>query len=132
LVVEPELWGYSHLQVGEESTFVPLPNTTLRHSPPFKLHLIGSGGVVIPPELKNIVITHGGINYTDFYTLLGEMDVCLPAFSRSSDAYYVYQASSVILKCYENNVRGFGSILFLFPATEKGVSLMNFSLFSFH
>jgi len=113
--VEPELWGYSRLQVGEESTFIPLLNTT---SPPFKLHLIGSGGVVIPPELKNIVVTYGGINYTDFYTLLSEMDVCLPAFSRSSDAYYVYQASSVILKCYENNVRGFGLILFFFLATE--------------
>ena len=125
MVVEPELWGYSRHQVGEDSTFIPLPNAT---SPPFKLHLIGSGGVAIPPELKNVVVTHGGINYTDFYTLLSEMDVCLPAFSRSSDAYYVYQASSVILKCYENNVRGFGLILFSF-LYGRVVSLMNFSLF---
>jgi len=104
LHVEPELWGYSRLQVGEDSKFIPLSNTTLNHSAPFQVHLVGNGWMDIPPELSNIVIIHSGLAYTEYYALLGGMDVCLPAFPRDSDAYYVHQASSTVLMCMENNV----------------------------
>jgi len=60
----------------------------------------------IPPELKNIVILHSGLGYTEFYTLMSGMDVCIPAFPRDSDTNYVDQASSTVAMCMENNVRG--------------------------
>ena len=106
LVVDPESWGYSRLQVdGGNSTFVPLPDTPPNHAPPFKLHLVGHGYMVIPPEFENIVILHNGLDYPEFYTLMSEMDVCLPAFARDSDTNYVSQASSTVVMCLENNVR---------------------------
>jgi len=104
LYVEPESWGYSRLQVGKDSTFIPLHNTTLNHSPPLKLHLVGSGWVNIPPGLKNIVIMHKDLDYTEYYTFMSGMDVCVPAFLSNSDKNYVYQASSTIAMCMENNV----------------------------
>jgi len=81
---------------------------------------VGNGWIDIPPELKNIVILHSGLNYTEFYTLMSGMDVCIPAFPINSDTNYVYQASSTIVMCMENNVRGFGLILSFRSLLGKG------------
>ena len=108
LAADPELWGYSRIQDdGGNAKFIHLldSDTALNPSPPFKLHLVGHGAIVIPPGLQNIVILHYNLDYTEFYTLMSEMDLCIPAFPKDSDTNYVDQASSTIAMCMENNVR---------------------------
>ena len=106
MAVDPESWGYSRLEVdGGDSTFIPLPDITPNHPPPFQLHLVGLGYIVVPPELQSVVILHNGLDYTEYYALMSGMDVCVPAFARDSDTNYVSQASSTVAMCMENNVR---------------------------
>jgi len=105
LAVDPESWGYTREVDGGNYLFVPSPDTTPNHLPPFQLHLVGHGYMVIPPELENIVILHNGLDYTEFYALMSGMDICVPAFARDSDINYVSQASSTVAMCMENNVR---------------------------
>jgi len=120
LVDDPELWGYSHVQDdnGGNVRFIPSfdSHTALNPSLPFKLHLVGHGAMAIPPGLENIVILHYNLDYTDFYTLMSGMDLCIPAFPKDSDTNYVDQASSTVAMCMENNVRALvGLISFAFP-----------------
>ena len=105
MAVDPESWGYSRLEVdGGDSTFIPLPDITPNNPPPFQLHLVGHGYIVIPPELQSVVILHNGLDYTEYYALMSGMDVCVPAFARDSDTNYVSQVSSTVAMCMENNV----------------------------
>ena len=74
---------------------------------------MGHGKLEIPPALKNIVVLHVDLEYTEFYALMSGMDVCVPAFARNSDTNYVNQASSTVAMCMENNVRAINVISFL-------------------
>ncbi|KAK0469566.1 uncharacterized protein EV420DRAFT_1633985 [Desarmillaria tabescens] len=98
LADDPTAWGYLPLRDAGASYE---PDPSLR-SPPFRLFLLGSGWLEIPDELKNIVTMHVDLNYTDFYTLMKGMDVCLPAFA--DNGYYQYQASSTFVMAVECNV----------------------------
>ncbi|KDR85772.1 hypothetical protein GALMADRAFT_386332 [Galerina marginata CBS 339.88] len=69
----------------EEDSRSYVPDTNLEH-PPFRLHLVGNGNIDIPDELKNLIVFHTGLNYTEYYHLMGGMDV---------------QASSTIAMCME-------------------------------
>jgi len=57
----------------------------------------------LPLELKNVVIFHLQLNYDQYYDIMAEMDVCVPAFGPFSD-YYTVQASSTVAMCMETNV----------------------------
>jgi len=72
--------------------------------PPFKLYLVGSGSLDLPSELKNVVVLHVNLNYREYYDIMGEIDICVPAFG-PSDKYYVEQASATAHTCLETNVR---------------------------
>lgn len=91
-------WGYLPLDGGP--SFVPDSSIM---EPPFKLHLVGSGSLDLPPELKNIVFLHTELDYDQYYDLMAGMDVCVPAFG-PSDVYYTMQASSTVVMCMETNV----------------------------
>jgi len=94
----PTSWGYRPL--GHGPSFIP--DTSLV-DPPFKLHLVGSGWIDLPPQLKNVVQFHVSLNYSQYYDVMAEMDVCVPAFG-PSDEYYALQASSTVAMCLEVNV----------------------------
>jgi len=95
----PKLWGY--LPLGDGPTFIPDNDTT---NSPFQLHLVGSGWIQIPPELKEVVKIHTGRNYAEFYDLMASMDVCMPAFSSRGASYFTQQASATVGMCLEVNV----------------------------
>ncbi|KAF7336776.1 putative eukaryotic translation initiation factor 5 [Mycena venus] len=57
----------------------------------------------IPHELKNMVFVHTGLSYPDFYKLMSEMDICVPAFF-GDHSYYEDQASSTFAMAVECNV----------------------------
>ncbi|KAJ7261791.1 hypothetical protein B0H12DRAFT_1013318 [Mycena haematopus] len=97
---DPTVWGYLPLEPEKNASYVV--DTTLP-DPPFRLFLIGSGSLEIPPELKNIVLIRDGLSYPDFYKLMSEMDICVPAFS-PTNGYYEDQASSTIAMAVECNV----------------------------
>ncbi|PPQ87891.1 hypothetical protein CVT25_001233 [Psilocybe cyanescens] len=99
LHIEPESWGY--LPLGDGPSFV---QDTSIDRPPFKLHLVGSGWLNIPTELKELIVFHTNLNYTDFYQLMSGMDACIPAFLAADDNNFKYQASSSIAMCMETNV----------------------------
>ncbi|KAJ7266142.1 hypothetical protein C8J57DRAFT_1511074 [Mycena rebaudengoi] len=97
----PKVWGYLPLDVGENATYVP--DTTLSQ-PPFRLFLIGSGTPIeIPQELENLVLIRSRLPYSDFYALMGDMDISLPAFP-PNNAYYDAKASSTFTMALECNV----------------------------
>ncbi|SJL09859.1 uncharacterized protein ARMOST_13240 [Armillaria ostoyae] len=115
LADDPAVWGYLPLLSIPSASYEP--DHSLR-SPPFRLFLLGSGWLEIPVELKNIVTMHVDLNYTgeerfgimisvgltvmeDFYALVKEMDVCLPAFA--DNGYYQRQASSTFAMAVECN-----------------------------
>ncbi|KAJ6623988.1 hypothetical protein B0H10DRAFT_1785286 [Mycena sp. CBHHK59/15] len=79
---DPKVWGYFPL--GPENASYTVD--TALPDPPFRLFLVGSGYLEIPSELENIV--------PDFYALMSQMDICVPAFSESG--YYDVQASSTL------------------------------------
>ncbi|KAJ7261789.1 hypothetical protein B0H12DRAFT_1013278 [Mycena haematopus] len=97
---DPTVWGYLPLGTEDDASYVV--DTTLS-DPPFRLFLIGSGWLDIPPELKNIVLVRDGLSYPDFYKLMSEMDICVPAFS-ADHGYYDDQASSTFAMAVECNV----------------------------
>ncbi|KAJ7077126.1 hypothetical protein B0H15DRAFT_862438 [Mycena belliarum] len=102
LLRDPRVWGYLPL-VTEDAAYVV---DTTRPDPPFQLFLIGSGYLEIPHELQNMVIIREGLNYSDFYTLISDMDICVPAFSERNGlgTYYEDQASSTFAMAVECNV----------------------------
>ncbi|KAJ7678981.1 hypothetical protein DFH06DRAFT_975171 [Mycena polygramma] len=102
---DPKVWGYLPLGSKDDSYYAV--DTTLP-DPPFRLFLIGSGYLEIPRELKDVVLIRKGLSYPDFYALMSEMDICVPAFSHvdegGSEEYYLYQASSTFAMAAECNV----------------------------
>ncbi|KAJ7067131.1 hypothetical protein C8F01DRAFT_980679 [Mycena amicta] len=99
LTVDPKLWGYLPLR---ENNVAYVVDTSLP-DPPFRLFLIGSGYIEIPPELENLVVVRNGLNYPDFYNLMRQMDIALTAFSEEN-GYYHSQASSTFAMAVECNV----------------------------
>lgn len=97
----PASWGYLPLDNGISY----IPDTSIV-DPPFKLYLVGSDSIEIPPELKNIVTLHVDLNYSEYYDVMAEMDLCIPALS-PSDLYYVQQASSTAAMRLTNELRIF-------------------------
>lgn len=98
LIEDPDAWGY--LPLNNSASFIPKADSV---DPPFKLHLVGSGMMNLPLELKDVVVFHVGLNYDQYYAIMAGMDVCVPAFGPSSD-YYTLQASSTVSMCMETNV----------------------------
>ncbi|KAJ7707475.1 hypothetical protein B0H17DRAFT_918123 [Mycena rosella] len=99
LLRDPKVWGYLPLAAEDGSYEV---DTTLA-DPPFRLFLVGSGHLEIPRELKNMVLIRDGLNYSEFYALMSDMDICVPAFSGGT-GYYEDQASSTFAMAVECNV----------------------------
>jgi len=93
----PESWGY--LPLGDGPSYIPDSSLV---DPPFKLHLVGSGSLDLPPELKNVVVFHVDLSYREYYDVMGLIDICVPAFG-PSDKYYVEQASATAHTCLETN-----------------------------
>lgn len=76
IIGNPEAWGYKSL-ARDRNVYEPLdasPDET------FELHLIGEGQLEIPRALSKAVFIHRGLNYTDFYALMQQMDIVIPAF----------------------------------------------------
>ncbi|KAF7312498.1 hypothetical protein MIND_00263500 [Mycena indigotica] len=99
LSINPKVWGYLSRQTQDVAYRVDesLPD------PPFRLFLIGSGYIEIPPELENLVVVRDGLSYPEFYALMSQMDICIPAFSVGND-YYDVQASSTFAMAVECDV----------------------------
>jgi len=101
LLRDPKVWGY--LPLAEEDPDASYAVDTTLADPPFRLFLVGSGYLEIPHELKNMVLIRAGLNYSDFYALMSDMDICVPAFS-GGPGYYEAQASSTFAMAVECNV----------------------------
>ncbi|KAJ6546927.1 hypothetical protein B0H19DRAFT_954108 [Mycena capillaripes] len=99
LARDPKVWGYLPQEVENASYVV---DTSLE-DPPFRLFIVGSGDLNIPRELQNLIIVRKGLNYSDFYALMREMDICVPAFAPGG-GYYDVQASSTIAMAVECDV----------------------------
>ncbi|OCH93915.1 hypothetical protein OBBRIDRAFT_723822 [Obba rivulosa] len=94
---DPAVWGYQPL--GERESFMPdLRSKDL----PFQLYLVGSGWMDIPTELAYMVNVYRDLDYPDFYAVVADMDVVVPAFSEFS--YYLMQASSTVAMAVELDV----------------------------
>ncbi|KAJ7364246.1 hypothetical protein DFH08DRAFT_949854 [Mycena albidolilacea] len=100
LAHDPKVWGYLPLGAEDDASYIF--DTTLP-DPPFRLFLIGSGSLEIPQELKNMVLIRDDLNYAEFYNLMSNMDICLPAF-RGDNEYYEEQASSTFAMAVKCNV----------------------------
>jgi hypothetical protein len=64
---------------------------------------VGTGEINLPAELQNIVVLHVGLEYGEYYDVIADMDICIPAFG-TSDEYYTIVASSTVVMCSEVNV----------------------------
>jgi hypothetical protein len=98
-IEDPKLWGY--LPLGDRQSFIRDQSLS---DPPFRLHLAGTGNLYIPPELQEVVVVHSGLDYNQYYSLMGGMDICVPAFAGTDDGYFKTQASSTVVMCMEVNV----------------------------
>lgn len=76
ILEDPADWGYHPL--GDRKSFVPDHRAPF---PPFELDLIGSGQLEIPEELAYMVTIHHDLEYKDFYKLVADCDIVVPAFS---------------------------------------------------
>ncbi|EMD34839.1 hypothetical protein CERSUDRAFT_117047 [Gelatoporia subvermispora B] len=94
---DPAAWGYQPLD-GRES-FLPDPRSS---DPAFQLYLVGSGWIDIPPELTYMVNIYRDLDYSEFYSVVADMDVVVPAFSEFT--YYTMQASSTVAMAVELDV----------------------------
>ncbi|KAF8206217.1 hypothetical protein K438DRAFT_1816815, partial [Mycena galopus ATCC 62051] len=92
LTRDPKVWGY--LPLGAENDASYVVDTTL----------LDPRWLEIPQELKNIVLIRNGLSYPDFYKLMSEMDICVPAFESADHGYYDDQASSTFSMAVECNV----------------------------
>ncbi|WVF68092.1 hypothetical protein IAT40_002855 [Kwoniella sp. CBS 6097] len=79
LIADPAVWGYKSLVAN--ATYEPSDDAS---RPPVTLHFIGNlaptSKLEIPDSMRDMVHIHSGLAYTDFYRLLGSMDLVLPAF----------------------------------------------------
>jgi len=51
--------------------------------------------------LKNVVVFHVDLDFREYFDVLAEMDVCIPAFG-PSDVYYVIQASATLTRVWKS------------------------------
>lgn len=82
LLVQPTVddssaWG--RLPSEERSSFVLDPNS---QDPPFRLLLVGSGYIEVPPELAFLAAVYQNLEYSDFYAIIAEADIIVPAFAQ--------------------------------------------------
>ncbi|TBU27700.1 hypothetical protein BD311DRAFT_664971 [Dichomitus squalens] len=89
-------WGYHPLN---GASFEPDNESNIA---PFRLLLVGSGGIEIPTELALIVSVHHDLSYKDFYNLVAKADIVVPAFAQFG--YFRDQASSTVALATELNV----------------------------
>ncbi|TYJ57962.1 hypothetical protein B9479_001320 [Cryptococcus floricola] len=86
----PAMWGWYGLEGS--------PLRPLLDSSPFTLHLVGQINqqhpVVIPVELRDVVQIHYDLPYPEFYQLISEADVMVPAF-RDRGPYEDTTSSSI-------------------------------------
>ncbi|KAG6821343.1 hypothetical protein H0H93_000204 [Arthromyces matolae] len=94
---DPAAWGYKPL--GEHASFIP--DTDLP-TPAFQLFALGSGNLDVPIELQNLVQVKTGLTYQEFYDIMKDMDICVPAFAEAG--YYHNQASSTFAMAVQCNV----------------------------
>lgn len=97
ILEDPKAWGY--LPIGGMNSYIADRSLS---EPPFELHIVGSGWLLVPVELENVVTIHSGYNYSEFYNFVGSMDICVPAFS--DNGYYEAQASSTVVMAVQCNV----------------------------
>ena len=100
---DPELFGYSLEQGGDDSIFRPLDNVNDR----FRLVLLEQDrGAVVPPRiLAEVVEILPGALYPEFYEAFDTCDLLIPAFQGSD---------------YANRLAVRGSVI---PATLVGLTL---------
>ncbi|WWC67964.1 uncharacterized protein I206_101883 [Kwoniella pini CBS 10737] len=81
LQADPGFWGYLPLSSEPNATYIPAND---HQKPPVTLHFIGSINpkvqLEIPESMRDMVNIHADLSYSDFYRLLGSMDLVLPAF----------------------------------------------------
>ncbi|KZP29682.1 hypothetical protein FIBSPDRAFT_815775 [Athelia psychrophila] len=94
---DPQLWGYI-TPAYDSPSFVEDKDV----ADPFKLHIVGHGWLDRPVELKNIVVFHDNLGYSEFYDTMASMDVCMPAFHHDGP-YYSRKASSTVVMCSQVN-----------------------------
>ncbi|KAI0750671.1 hypothetical protein C8Q80DRAFT_1100193 [Daedaleopsis nitida] len=93
----PSAWGYHPLE--SRASFVPNYDSL---APPFELLLVGAGSIDIPEELAYVVSIHHDLTYKEFYALVANADVVVPAFA--DFGYFAAQASSTVALATELNV----------------------------
>lgn len=72
--VDPSAWGYLP-PTSPSAPFIPADADN------FILHLAGNGkDDFVPSRLKRVVLIHKALSYPDFFSLMGSMDMVLPAF----------------------------------------------------
>ncbi|KAG6819487.1 hypothetical protein H0H93_011344 [Arthromyces matolae] len=94
---DPAAWGYKPLG-GHESFMADTDLPT----PPFQLFALGSGNLEVPIELKNLVQVKTDLTYQEFYDIMKDMEICVPAFAGSG--YYRIHASSTFAMAVQCNV----------------------------
>ena len=82
-VENPAAWGYHPLE--GRTAFEPNHDSPI---PPFQLLLVGSQYLGVPNELANVVVVHRDLPYKEFYDLIANSDIVLPAFADNSCQYY--------------------------------------------
>ncbi|KAL7409843.1 hypothetical protein BDY24DRAFT_418552 [Mrakia frigida] len=89
LDLDPSAWGYLP-PTSPSAPFIPADADN------FILHLAGNGkDDFVPSRLKRVVLIHKALSYPDFFSLMGSMDMVLPAF-KDGGGYYDRQASSTV------------------------------------
>ncbi|TFK88373.1 hypothetical protein K466DRAFT_489086 [Polyporus arcularius HHB13444] len=94
---DPAAWGYYPLE--SRTAFEPNHDSPI---PPFQLLLVGSQYLGVPDELANVVVIYRDLPYMEFYDLIANSDIVLPAFADNS--YYEFRASSTVALATELNV----------------------------
>ena len=84
LLVDPSSWGYLHPLHGHKA-FIPDHRSS---ASPFELALVGAGSIEIPEELAYMVTVHHDLDYDNFYRLIANMDIVVPAFADFGCKYY--------------------------------------------
>lgn len=82
MYTDPELWGY---KLGADGVF------EADSEKPFELHLVGQRNprspVDIPDSLKNVVTVDEKLSYPDYYQLIADADLLIPAFASRGTLY---------------------------------------------